>query len=39
VIGEGPDAVVFDWDQEVRAGSPGRGRGFGPRGTDRRLAP
>jgi GTPase len=38
VIGDGPDAVVFDWDPQVPAGS-SRGRGFGPRGTDRRLAP
>lgn len=35
VIGEGPDAVVFDWDPDVPAGSQ---HGFGPRGTDRRLA-
>jgi GTP-binding protein len=38
VIGEGPEAVVFDWDPEIRAGG-SHGRGFGPRGTDRRLAP
>jgi GTP-binding protein len=38
IIGEGPDAVVFDWDPEIPAGS-SHGRGFGPRGTDRRLAP
>jgi GTP-binding protein len=37
MIGEGPESVVFDWDPEVRAGGSGR-RGFGPRGTDRRLA-
>ena len=36
VIGDGPDAVVFDWDPDIPAGSP---HGFGPRGTDRRLAP
>jgi GTP-binding protein len=36
VIGDGPDAVVFDWDPDIPAGSQ---RGFGPRGTDRRLAP
>ncbi len=35
IIGEGPDAVVFDWDPDVPAGSQ---HGFGPRGTDRRLA-
>jgi GTPase len=38
VIGEGPEAVIFDWDPEIRAGG-SHGRGFGPRGTDRRLAP
>jgi GTP-binding protein len=38
IIGEGPQAVVFDWDPEVPAGG-SHGRGFGPRGTDRRLAP
>jgi GTPase len=36
VIGDGPDAVVFDWDPDIPAGS---SRGFGPRGTDRRLSP
>ena len=36
VIGDGPDAVVFDWAPELPAGSE---HGFGPRGTDRRLAP
>ena len=36
IIGDGPDAVVFDWDPDIPAGSP---RGFGPRGTDRRLSP
>ena len=35
VIGEGPDAVVFDWDPDIPAG---REHGFGRRGTDRRLA-
>jgi GTP-binding protein len=35
VIGEGPDAVVFDWDPDLPARA---GHGFGPRGTDRRLA-
>ncbi|HEY6278283.1 MAG TPA: GTPase ObgE [Streptosporangiaceae bacterium] len=34
MIGDGPDAVVFDWDPDIPAGSPHR---FGPRGTDRRL--
>lgn len=38
IIGEGPAAVIFDWDPEIRAGG-SHGRGFGPRGTDRRLAP
>ena len=36
VIGDGPDAVVFDWDPDIPAGSQHR---FGPRGTDRRLSP
>jgi len=36
VIGDGPDAVVFDWAPDIPAGSQ---RGFGPRGTDRRLTP
>jgi GTP-binding protein len=36
VIGDGPDAVVFDWDPDIPAGS---SHGFGPRGTDRRLSP
>ena len=36
VIGGGPDAVVFDWDPDIPAGS---SHGFGPRGTDRRLSP
>jgi len=36
VIGDGPDAVVFDWDPDIPAGLP---RGLGPRGTDRRLSP
>jgi len=33
-IGDPDDAVVFDWDPDVTAGSP---HGFGPRGTDERL--
>jgi GTPase len=33
-IGDDDDAVVFDWDPDVPAGSP---HGFGPRGTDQRL--
>jgi GTPase len=36
VIGDGPDAVVFDWDPDIPAGPQHR---FGPRGTDRRLSP
>ncbi len=32
IIGEGDDAVVFDWDPNVSAQA-----GFGPRGTDPRL--
>jgi GTP-binding protein len=36
VIGDGPDAVVFDWDPDIPAG---REHGFGRRGTDRRLSP
>ncbi len=46
LIGDYDDAVVFDWDPELPAGSiargeaAGRGSGrFGPRGTDRRLSP
>jgi GTP-binding protein len=46
LIGDYDDAVVFDWDPELPAGSiargeaAGRGGGrFGPRGTDRRLSP
>ena len=35
MIGDGQDAVVFDWDPDIPAGTP---HGFGPRGTDRRLA-
>ncbi|HEV3290345.1 MAG TPA: GTPase ObgE [Streptosporangiaceae bacterium] len=35
MIGDGPDAVVFDWDPDIPAGLP---HGLGPRGTDRRLA-
>jgi GTPase len=34
MIGDGPDAVVFDWDPDIPAGTP---HGFGRRGTDRRL--
>ena len=36
VIGDGPDAVVFDWDPDIPAGSQ---HGLGPRGSDRRLSP
>jgi GTPase len=36
LIGNGDDAVVFDWAPDVPAGPQ---RGHGPRGTDRRLAP
>jgi GTPase len=36
MIGEEGDEVVFDWDPDVPAGAP---HGFGPRGTDRRIAP
>ena len=36
VIGDGPDAVVFDWDPDIPAGREHR---FGRRGTDRRLSP
>ena len=46
LIGDEDDAVVFDWDPELAAGTidggeePGRGGPrFGPRGTDRRLGP
>ena len=46
LIGDYDDAVVFDWDPELPAGSiahgddQGRGRSrFGPRGSDRRLSP
>jgi GTP-binding protein len=35
VIGDGDDGVLFDYDPDVPAGSQ---RGFGPRGTDRRLS-
>ena len=35
MIGNGEEAVVFDWDPDIPAGQGGRG----PRGTDRRLAP
>jgi GTP-binding protein len=33
-IGDDDDAVVFDWDPDVAAGTP---HGFGPRGSDERL--
>jgi GTP-binding protein len=33
-IGDGDDAVVFDWDPDLPAGAP---RKLGPRGTDERL--
>jgi len=33
-IGDDDDAVVFDWDPDVPAGTP---HGFGPRGSDERL--
>ncbi len=46
LIGDYDDAVVFDWDPDLPAGSiahgddQGRGRSrFGPRGSDRRLSP
>ena len=46
LIGDYDDAVVFDWDPELPAGSiahgddQGRSRSrFGPRGSDRRLSP
>jgi GTP-binding protein len=35
MIGDDADAVVFDWDPDVPAGSP---HVFGPRGTDQRLS-
>jgi GTP-binding protein len=35
LIGNGDDAVVFDWAPDVTAGPQ---RGHGPRGTDRRLS-
>ena len=34
MIGDETDAVVFDWDPDVPAGTP---HVFGPRGTDQRL--
>jgi GTP-binding protein len=34
MIGDEDDAVVFDWDPDVSAGTP---HVFGPRGTDQRL--
>jgi len=33
-IGDEDDAVVFDWEPDIPAGSP---HGFGPRGSDERL--
>jgi GTP-binding protein len=36
MIGNGDDAVVFDWEPQVPAGNR---QGLGPRGTDRRIAP
>jgi GTP-binding protein len=36
LIGDEDDAVVFDWRPDIPSG---REHGFGPRGTDRRLAP
>jgi GTPase len=33
-IGDEDDAVVFDWDPDIPAGTP---HGFGPRGSDERL--
>jgi GTPase len=45
LIGDYDDAVVFDWDPDLPAGSIARSEGsdhtprFGPRGSDRRLAP
>jgi GTP-binding protein len=33
-IGDDDDAVVFDWDPDIPAGTP---HGFGPRGSDERL--
>ncbi|HEY5355443.1 MAG TPA: GTPase ObgE [Streptosporangiaceae bacterium] len=36
MIGNGDEAVVFDWDPDIPMGHQG---GRGPRGTDRRLAP
>jgi GTP-binding protein len=36
MIGNGDDAVVFDWDPDIPSGDR---HGLGPRGTDRRLAP
>ena len=36
LIGNGSDAVVFDWAPEIPSGPQ---QGLGPRGTDRRLAP
>ena len=46
LIGDDDDAVVFDWEPELPAGSVARGEEpgrreprFGPRGTDPRLSP
>jgi GTP-binding protein len=45
LIGDYDDAVVFDWDPELPAGSLPHSEGsdhaprFGPRGSDRRLSP
>jgi GTP-binding protein len=46
MIGDFDDAVVFDWDPELPAGSIVRGEDpghagprLGPRGTDRRISP
>ena len=33
-IGDDDDAVVFDWDPDIPAGTPHH---FGPRGSDERL--
>jgi hypothetical protein len=45
LIGDYDDAVVFDWDPELPAGSLPHSESsdhtprFGPRGSDRRLSP
>ncbi len=36
MIGNGEEAVVFDWDPDIPSGAQ---HGLGPRGTDRRLTP